>query len=108
MKAFSGGAIDSEKLNDVNREIAKLTRVIGLLEKRMDKQSQVIRALFEVLKDEHHVDTDKLMGKLAEIVRQKAADLERECAKCNRRLGDKRKCMYCGEELKVESVFDLL
>ena len=96
--------VDKEKLQ---QEVTKLQRIIADLEKRLHKRSRVKEAKYEVLKDELKVDNGTLIGKLAEVVRDKANQAEQVCAHCSRRLGDKKKYMYCGEERKLESVFDL-
>ena len=101
----SSTGVDKDKFQ---QDMAKLQRIIGDLEKRLDKQSRVMEAMYGVLKDQLKVDNATLIGKLAEVVREKANQAELECAQCGRRLGDKKKCMYCGEERKLESVFDLL
>jgi RNA polymerase subunit RPABC4/transcription elongation factor Spt4 len=42
------------------------------------------------------------------VVREKADRAQLPCANCNRPLGNKKKCPYCGTERKAESVFDHL
>ena len=76
--------------------------------KRLDKCSSVLRAVFELMRAELHLEPAALAEKLAAVVREKAERAQAPCARCNRPLGDKKKCMYCGEERKPESVFDLL
>ncbi|MFL5343082.1 MAG: hypothetical protein ACJ8F7_23365 [Gemmataceae bacterium] len=78
------------------------------MEKRLDKQGNVLRAVFEIVRAELHIEPAALAEKLAAVVREKAERAQAGCAKCNRPLGDKKKCIYCGEERKAESIFDLL
>lgn len=99
---------NSDKANDLIREFHKLAQQIGLMEKRLDKYGSVLRAVFELVRDELHIDQAALVEKLAAVVRDKAERAQAVCAKCSRPLGDKKKCMYCGEERKTESIFDLL
>jgi hypothetical protein len=97
-----------EKANDLIREFNKLAQQVGQMEKRLDKYGTVLRAVFELVRAELHLAPAALTEKLAEVVRQKAEWAQAACAKCNRPLGEKKKCMYCGEERKAESIFDLL
>jgi hypothetical protein len=99
---------DEDKGNDLIREVKRLAQQIGQLEKRLDKFSNVLRAVFEVVRAELRVEPAALAEKLAGVVRDKAARAQAPCAGCGRPLGDKRKCMYCGAERKPESLFDLL
>ena len=97
-----------EKANDLIREFHKLTQQVAQMEKRLDKQSSVLRAVFEVVQDELPIEQAALVEKLAAVVREKAEWAQATCARCNRPLGDKKKCIYCGEERQTESIFDLL
>jgi hypothetical protein len=99
---------NQDKANDLMREINRLAQQVGQLEKRLDKYSSVLRAVFELVQAELHLEPAALAEKLAAVVRDKAERAQAACAKCNRPLGNKKKCMYCGEERKAESIFDLL
>jgi flagellar biosynthesis/type III secretory pathway protein FliH len=97
-----------ENANELIREYQKLGQQVSQLEKRLDKYSSVLRAVFELMRAELHLEPAALAEKLAEVVREKAEQAQAPCVKCNRPLGNKKKCMYCGEERKTESIFDLL
>jgi hypothetical protein len=97
-----------EKINDLSGEINRLRQQVAELEKRLDKQGNLLRAVFELVRAELHLDPAALVEKLAAVVREKAERAQVACANCNRPLGDKKKCMYCGTERKSESVFDQL
>ena len=99
---------ESEKANDLVREVKRLAQYVVQLEKRLDRQANVMRAVFEVVRAELKVEPAALAEKLAGVVREKAEKAAAPCAGCKRPLGDKKKCMYCGTERKSESVFDLL
>jgi hypothetical protein len=99
---------DQEKANDLIREFRKLMQQVGQLEKRVDKYSSVLRAMFELMQAELHIEPAALTEKLAGVVRDKAERAQASCSGCNRPLGGKKKCMYCGTEQKAESIFDLL
>jgi hypothetical protein len=97
-----------EKANDLIREFNRLTQQVTHMEKRLDKYSSVLRAVFELMRAELNLEPAALVEKLAAVVREKAERAQAPCAGCNRPLGDKKKCIYCGEERKTESIFDLL
>jgi hypothetical protein len=99
---------NQEKANDLIREFNKLSQQVAQMEKRLEKYGTVLRAVFELVRAELHLEPAALTEKLAEVVRKKAEWAQAACAKCNRPLGEKKKCMYCGEERKAESIFDLL
>lgn len=60
------------------------------------------------MRAELHLDQTALAEKVAAVLREKAERAQALCSGCNRPLGDKKKCIYCGEERKVESIFELL
>jgi hypothetical protein len=99
---------NQEKANDLIREFTHLKQHVGQLEKRLDKYSNVLRAVFELVRAELHIEPAALTEKLAAVVREKAERAQTPCHDCGRPLGDKKKCMYCGTERKAESIFDLL
>jgi hypothetical protein len=99
---------NQENANDLIREFQQLTQQVVQLEKRLDKQSNVLRTMFELVRAELHLEPSALVEKLAAVVREKAERAQVPCTGCNRPLGDKKKCIYCGTERKAESVFDTL
>jgi flagellar biosynthesis/type III secretory pathway protein FliH len=99
---------DEERANDLIREFQGLAQQIAQLEKRLDKSNSVLRAVFELVQDELHIAPAALAEKVAAVLREKADRAQAPCVKCNRPLGGKMKCMYCGTERKAESIFDRL
>ena len=99
---------NEEKANELIREFSKLTDQVKQLEKRLDKSNNVLKAVFELMRAELHLEPSALAEKVAAVVREKAERAQAPCAGCGRPLGDKKKCMYCGEERKSESIFDLV
>jgi hypothetical protein len=78
------------------------------LEKRLDKVGSVLRAVYLLVSMELQIEPDLLAETLAAVIREKAQRADALCANCNRPLGDKTKCIYCGEERPAESIFDVL
>src|SRR5262249_11348748 len=99
---------NQEAANDLIREFQRLSQQVGQLEKRIDRCGSVLRSVFELVEAELHIEPAALVEKLAAVLREKAERAKATCAKCNRPLGDKAKCMYCGTERKAGSIFDQL
>jgi hypothetical protein len=99
---------ENEKANDLVREVLGLTQQVSQLEKRLDKCNSMLQALFELVRAELHVKPAALAEKLATVLREKAERAQALCGNCNRPLGGKKKCMYCGTERKAETIFDNL
>ena len=99
---------NEDKANDLIREFDRLAQQVGQLEKRLDKYGNVLRAVFELVRAELHLEPAALVEKLAAVVRERAERAQEACRTCNRPLGDKKKCLYCGTERKADSVFDHL
>jgi hypothetical protein len=97
-----------ESANDLIRQVQGLAQQVTHLEKRLDKYSSVLKAVFELMRAELNLEPAALAEKLAAVIREKAEHAKALCHGCNRPLGGKKKCMYCGEERKTESIFDLL
>ena len=99
---------NEERANDLVREVQRLAQQVGQLEKRLDRAGNVLRAVFELVRAELHLEPAALAERLAAVVRERAGRAQAACATCNRPLGDKKKCLYCGTERKAESIFDQL
>lgn len=99
---------NQERANDLIREFQGLAFQVKQLEKRVDQYGSVLKAVFELVEDELNLDRTVLAERVAAVLREKSERAHALCAGCNRPLGDKKKCIYCGEERKAESIFDIL
>ncbi len=97
-----------QKTDDLIHEAGRLAQEIARLEKRLDKYGNVLRAMFELMRAELHIEPAALAERLAAVVREKGERERASCGSCGRPLGNRAKCMYCGTERKAESLFDLL
>jgi flagellar biosynthesis/type III secretory pathway protein FliH len=97
-----------ESANDLIREFQGLVQQVRQLEKRLDQYSSVLKAVFELMRAELDLDQAALAEKVAAVLREKAERAAALCSGCKRPLGEKKKCIYCGEERKAESIFDIL
>jgi hypothetical protein len=100
--------IIQESSDDLVREFQQLKQHVGRLEKRLDKSALVLRAMYDLVQAELEIEPAALTEKLAAVVRDKAERLKALCESCNRPLGEKTKCIYCGTERKAGSIFELL
>src|SRR5262249_61591829 len=95
---------NQDSANDLIREFQQLAQQVVQLEKRLDKQSNVLRAVFELVQHELHIAPAALVERLAALVRGKADRAQLPCSDCNRPLGNKKKCPGCGTERKAEAI----
>jgi len=101
-------AFKQEQVNDIVREFLQLKLHVSHLEKRLDKCGSVLRAVFELVQAELDIEPSALTEQLAAVLRAKAERTQALCESCNRPLGEKEKCIYCGTERKPTSIFDLI
>lgn len=100
---------DTSKLNEAQRDLAKQRDAVHVLERRVEKQSALIRALCELLCEKTGTADAELLARVIRIESARRAEPVTDCPKCDRPLKAKsRKCLYCGNELPVSTVFDLI
>ncbi|MCB1096547.1 MAG: hypothetical protein KDN22_13300 [Verrucomicrobiae bacterium] len=79
------------------------------LEHRVDKLTLINRALWEILQKEHHLNTDDLLAKMAEID-QRDGHMDHQmraeaisCPSCGRKTSRQRnRCIYCAAEMPTD------
>jgi hypothetical protein len=99
---------DSSKLSELGWDVVKLRDQVKSMEKRMEKQAAVMRAVAELLQEKTGLPPVELLARIMKIESDRAA-VEHVCPGCQRPLKPKsRKCLYCGTELPAETLFDLL
>lgn len=99
---------DSSKLSELGWDVVKLRDQIKAMEKRMEKQAAVLRAVCELWQEKTGLPSVELLARIMKIESDRAT-VEHVCPGCHRPLKPKsRKCLYCGAELPAESLFDLL
>jgi hypothetical protein len=100
---------DASKVNEAQREIAKLRDTVKALERRSDKQAAVLRAVCQLLFEKIGIVEPELLAAIARIENDRANNAERDCGQCQRPMKvNSRKCLYCGHEVPIHSVFDLI
>jgi hypothetical protein len=96
------------RFDDSGRESRNLHELVWELERRVDRQAVLIRALFAVL-EAQGVGAPALEEAVARIEQDRAAGAPRPCVRCGRAMGRRQMtCVYCGQAREFESPFDLL
>ena len=85
------------------------------LAEQVDKLTIICAAMWELLQEKTGLSEQQLADRMAEIdLRDGTADgkitaTARTCGKCGRRVAMRHmRCLYCGEPVQVESVFETL
>lgn len=78
------------------------------MERRVDGLVQINQALFSFLQEKHGVTEDDLIARVQSLAGN-AKTVAVDCRECGRKVAKgAAKCMYCGAEKKLESIFDSL
>jgi predicted Zn-ribbon and HTH transcriptional regulator len=100
---------NSLQLINNTTELNKFKLAFADLEKRYEKQVMILEAMFEIIKVKTETTETELLQEVAKIIKRKSRSTSQDCEKCGRPLREKKfKCMYCGEERRPESSFELL
>jgi hypothetical protein len=107
-----GGAVDATRAAG---EALNAQQRVAELEEQLDKLTLVCAAMWNLLKEKTALTEDDLAARVAIIdARDGAADGKmthtvRPCAKCHRPVAARhRKCLYCGFEQPVTTIFETL
>lgn len=96
------------KHDDGLREARDLTERVWNLERRVEKQSAIIEALFSLL-TERGLSHAALAAEMKRIEQEKSAAVPKTCLRCGRAIGRRQtSCVYCGEERVIDSPFETL
>jgi len=105
---FGSSNEDSKKLADARSEITTLRIAVSDLQKRQERQTLLVRALFSLLTERFKLTEDELLAQFQKI-EATGHDGPIKCAKCNRPINVRQnRCQFCGGSRQVSSVFDLL
>ena len=103
---------DSEKIpsfeGNLETLVAKLRNDVKQLESRLERQSLLLQSFFKLMTEHSEITEAQLLERVTQLVADKANGGVKCCPQCNRPLGKRKQCMYCGGKLPVESAFDLL
>jgi ribosomal protein S27AE len=94
---------------DLQQSTTDLRDAIRRLEKRLERQSLVIKALGGLLIQGGAVTEEQLLVRIQQIGEERVSDAARVCPNCGRTMNAKHdKCLYCGGARKVQSALDLI
>jgi hypothetical protein len=105
----TGTPTDREKLDDARAELRALQEAVADLERRVEKQAVLLRALFAVLSARQGLSEAELLDCFRSIEADRAGASARKCSLCGRAVNKRtHRCFYCGEACEVESAFEFL
>jgi ribosomal protein L32 len=100
---------DRGKLEDTRREIDILRETVSDLERRLEKQAVLLRALFALLGERPGFTEAELIERFRQVETYKACAPAIKCPSCGRAVNLRHhRCLYCGEACPVESAFEYL
>src|SRR5262245_27915809 len=90
-------------------DVTALQMEIKTLQKRLDKQTVLLRALAVLLSKRAEVTEKELLECYRRCEQERADAGTRVCTACGRTISQRHnRCLYCEEPNVVRSVFDLL
>ncbi|MFN8609030.1 MAG: hypothetical protein U0931_15960 [Vulcanimicrobiota bacterium] len=79
------------------------------LERRLETVVQINRALWSFVSDKLQISEAQLVARVQELGQAGSSSPAAACGDCGRPVGKSQaRCMYCGTEKKLESIFDTL
>jgi hypothetical protein len=107
--AHSGTLADRNKLDEVRGDIRGLREAVDELQRRLEKQAVLVRALFEFLSATLGLTEAELVARFRDVELAKAGATPRKCPDCGRGVNQRtHRCIYCGAACAVQSAFELL
>jgi hypothetical protein len=104
-----GDPADRGKLDDVQGEIRALREAAADLQRRLEKQAVLVRALFALLSAKQGLTEAELLDRFRQVEAERAGTPPKKCAECGRAVNQRsHRCLYCGAACPVGSAFELL
>ena len=109
MLAPSGTLADRNTLDEAKAEIRSLREAMAELQRRLEKQAVLVRALFALLSGKHGLTEAELIARYREIEAARAGVQPKCCPECGRSVNQRtHRCIYCGAACEIESAFEFL
>jgi hypothetical protein len=100
---------DRNKLDETQMDIRALRETIADLQRRLEKQAVLVRALFALLSAKQGLTEAELLDHFRSVEREKASTPPKMCPHCGRAVHQRsHRCLYCGAACEVESAFEFL
>jgi hypothetical protein len=91
------------------RDVASLRFDLAGLQRRVQTQAVLVRALFGILSEKQGISQAELLARFRQVEADRAGAAPRRCTRCGRDVNPSQlRCLYCNEPCEVESAFDLL
>ena len=104
-----GTPADRNKLDETQGEIRALREAVADLQRRLEKQAVLVRALFALLSAKQGLTEAELLDRFRWVERERASAPAKKCAHCGRAVHQRtHRCLYCGAACAVESAFEEL
>lgn len=100
---------DSDKLDDARDEIRALKGALSDLQRRIEKQAVLVRALFALLSARQGLTEAELLDQFRRAAAEKESAQPKKCPECYRAVNLRTlRCLYCGAACPIDSAFELL
>jgi len=100
---------EGRKLDEARGEIADLRDAVAELQRRVEKQAVLMRALFALLSERQGPTKAELLDRFRQCEADRASAPPKMCSECGRAMNLRHhRCLYCGNACHVQSTFELL
>jgi hypothetical protein len=97
------------ELDKAQREGRALREVVADLQRRVEKQAVLVRALFTLLSVKQGITEAELLDRFRRVEAERASAQVKKCGQCGRTVNERtHRCLYCGAVCEVESAFEFL
>jgi hypothetical protein len=105
----SGRLADRNALDEAKGDIHALREAVADLQRRLEKQAVLVRALFALLSTKQGLTETELIVRFREIEGARASAPAKKCPECGRGVNQwTHRCIYCGAACEIESAFEFL
>lgn len=92
---------------NAQRAAENASKGIAQLESKVENLALICRAMWGILQEKHGMTEEQLMERVSELANNHSSTLN--CTQCNRVMNVKHtRCMYCGAERAMGSIFESL
>lgn len=93
---------------NAQRSAENVGEALKRMEKKVEGLVMINQALFSFLQEKHGFTHDDLIARVQSLA-VSGKNTAVDCSECGRKVGKgAARCMYCGAEKKLESIFDSL